>query len=176
MDPLLCRQERRTGRTDCRLLAAMQEYCLEEGITAGHGGGRNVVAAALAAGRLQGPAAGSSDSHRERALHRRPHRRLATKPRQRSANCGSCAAPAFVARAMPHTMIGCPMSQHDKMLPLTSFLQEEMALSIERPDDEFHRLAALRHAFAAAGISPLRRRAQRLVGGVGLSPRRAICA
>jgi acyl-homoserine lactone synthase len=27
-------KERRTGRTDCRLLAAMQEYCLEEGITA----------------------------------------------------------------------------------------------------------------------------------------------
>jgi acyl-homoserine lactone synthase len=27
-------RERRTGRTDCRLLAAMQEYCLEEGVTA----------------------------------------------------------------------------------------------------------------------------------------------
>jgi acyl-homoserine lactone synthase len=26
-------RERRTGRTDCRLLAAMQEYCLEEGVT-----------------------------------------------------------------------------------------------------------------------------------------------
>ena len=26
-------RERRTGRTDCRLLAAMQEFCLEEGIT-----------------------------------------------------------------------------------------------------------------------------------------------
>ncbi|KAB0267641.1 acyl-homoserine-lactone synthase [Microvirga brassicacearum] len=27
-------KERRTGRTDCRLLAAMQEYCLEAGISA----------------------------------------------------------------------------------------------------------------------------------------------
>lgn len=26
-------KERRTGRTDCRLLAAMQEFCLDEGIT-----------------------------------------------------------------------------------------------------------------------------------------------
>jgi acyl-homoserine lactone synthase len=26
-------KERRTGRTDCRLLAAMQEFCLQEGIT-----------------------------------------------------------------------------------------------------------------------------------------------
>jgi acyl-homoserine lactone synthase len=26
-------KDRRTGRTDCRLLAAMQEFCLDEGIT-----------------------------------------------------------------------------------------------------------------------------------------------
>jgi acyl-homoserine lactone synthase len=42
-------RERRMGRTDCRLLAAMQEFCLAEGINRGDRRRGDVVASALAA-------------------------------------------------------------------------------------------------------------------------------